>query len=94
MPAETLAKWAELRDALRATHANTVARDDDRARWAKMDQFLDASHGACWLRDSAVAAVVAHALKHFDGTRYRLLAWIIMPNHVHAVLQPHAGNEL
>ena len=31
-----------------------------------------------------VAEVVQDALLHFDGERYRLLAWVIMPNHVHA----------
>ena len=34
------------------------------------------------------------ALAHFDGDRYDLLAWCIMPNHVHAVLRPKAGHEL
>ena len=33
-------------------------------------------------------------LKHFDGQRYHLLAWCIMPNHVHVVVQPLAGVEL
>jgi len=41
-----------------------------------------------------VAEVVAGSLKHFDGERYRLVAWCLMPNHVHAVVQPLAGNEL
>ena len=32
--------------------------------------------------------MVASAIRHFDGDRYRLFAWCVMPNHVHAVLQP------
>ena len=31
---------------------------------------------------------------HFDGERYRMLAWCVMPNHVHAVLEPIKGNRL
>jgi leucyl-tRNA synthetase len=35
-----------------------------------------------------VAALVEGALKHFDGDRYELLAWCVMPNHVHAIFRP------
>jgi REP element-mobilizing transposase RayT len=38
--------------------------------------------------------LVANELKHFDGEKYRLFVWCIMPNHVHVVLQPMAGVEL
>ncbi len=31
---------------------------------------------------------------HFDGTRYRLLAWTVMPNHVHFVLETRAEHPL
>jgi len=31
---------------------------------------------------------------HFDGTRYRLLAWCIMPNHVHTLVEPREGFPL
>jgi REP element-mobilizing transposase RayT len=27
------------------------------------------------------------SLQHFDGQRYRLIAWCIMPNHVHVLLE-------
>jgi REP element-mobilizing transposase RayT len=37
---------------------------------------------------------VLDALKHFDGDRYTLLCWSVMPNHVHAILQPHEGQKL
>lgn len=60
----------------------------------KFEAALDAGHGECWLRREEIAEVVANALKHFDGERYRLLAWCVMPNHVHAVLQPMADHPL
>ena len=31
--------------------------------------------------------MVENALMHFDGARYRLLGWCIMPNHVHVVIE-------
>ncbi|WP_423460911.1 transposase [Ottowia sp. VDI28] len=44
--------------------------------------------GCCALRHPAVAAVVEEALLKFDGERYRLICWSIMPNHVHVLLEP------
>ena len=41
-----------------------------------------------------IAAVVASALQHFEGTRYVLAAWCVMPNHVHTVVEPLPGYEL
>jgi REP element-mobilizing transposase RayT len=57
-------------------------------------QILDECHGECLFRQEAAAEVVANALKHFDGTRYRLFAWCVMPNHVHTVVQPLTGHGL
>jgi REP element-mobilizing transposase RayT len=48
---------------------------------------LDAGAGACWLGRADIAALVQDALLHFDGIRYRLLAWCLMPNHVHAIIE-------
>jgi REP element-mobilizing transposase RayT len=54
----------------------------------RLEAFLDAGHGACWLRRPVIADLVANALRFFDGQRYHLHAWTVMPNHVHAVLRP------
>jgi putative transposase len=51
-----------------------------------IERGLDAGFGACWLRKPEIASVVQDALLHFDGERYRLLAWCLMPNHVHIVI--------
>jgi REP element-mobilizing transposase RayT len=53
-----------------------------------IEKYLDQGAGACFLARPEVGAVVAEALMRFEGVRYRLLAWCVMPNHVHAVLQP------
>jgi REP element-mobilizing transposase RayT len=50
-------------------------------------KYEDAGHGACWLRDPRIAALVEEALLHFDAQRYRLIAWCVMPNHVHALVE-------
>jgi REP element-mobilizing transposase RayT len=60
----------------------------------RVEEWLDAGHGACWLRQPEVAALVEGALRHFDGERYRLLAWCVMPNHVHALIETCEGFPL
>jgi putative transposase len=49
-------------------------------RW--MDR-LDECHGACELRSPVISSIVADSLLHFDGKRYLLTDYVIMPNHVH-----------
>ena len=56
--------------------------------FAKYDAALDAADSVCWLANEAVAAVVRENLYHHHGSKYELLAYTIMPNHVHVVLQP------
>ncbi len=41
--------------------------------------------------------LVAKALLHFDGDRYVLSAWVVMPDHVHAIalpLPPHTLSQI
>ena len=60
---------------------------DDIERLRKIEGYLDKGKGACWLRIPDVARLVEDNLLHFDGTRYRVLAWCVMPNHVHVVAE-------
>jgi hypothetical protein len=60
----------------------------------KVETLLGAGHGACWLSKPEIAEMVANALKFFAGQRYELRAWVVMPNHVHAVVWPMAGHTL
>ena len=54
----------------------------------KYDRLLDAGRGSCWLADVQVAAVLRDNLYHHNGSKYQLLAYCVMPNHVHVLLQP------
>jgi S-adenosylmethionine decarboxylase proenzyme len=53
----------------------------------KVDEYLDQNYGECHLQKTEIAKIVADAIKHFDGERYHLYAWCIMPNHVHLVFR-------
>lgn len=55
---------------------------------------LDLCHGSCRLRDPACSRLVFDALTHFHAVRMRVGDFVIMPNHVHAILQPISGHEL
>jgi len=59
-----------------------------------IDEYLDKNYGECHLRNLEIAEIVADALRHFEGSRYHLFAWSIMPNHVHAVFRAIQKNEL
>ena len=60
-------------------------------RRLKIEAYLDAGIGCCALRHSAMATVMQETLLKFDGEKYQLLEWCIMPNHVHVLIQPKIG---
>jgi putative transposase len=53
----------------------------------QIGKYEDDGHGACWLEDDRIAAMVESSLLKFDESRYRLLAWCVMPNHVHSIIE-------
>lgn len=63
-------------------------------RLTHIDGALDSGHGSRLLADDAAAQVVVDALHHFDGERYRLIAWCVMPTHLHVIVEPLADHPL
>jgi putative transposase len=74
-----------LPDALMQGLPKDVAR-----RRTIIDTALDRSTSGYILRGYEAAAIVENAIRHFDE-RYRLLAWCVMPNHVHVVVEQLQG---
>ncbi|MBZ0271172.1 transposase [bacterium] len=72
----------------------SAEHEGDAALRKRLDSYLDAGRGACWLAQENIAEIVVNAWKHFDGDRYRLHAWVVMPNHVHVIVQPIAPHLL
>lgn len=64
----------------------------DSAFALRLDLYLDRGSGSCLLREHA--ELVANALRHFDGTRYALHAWCVMPNHVHVLFHVERGRDV
>ena len=48
--------------------------------------YLDQGYGDCQLRKPDLARIVADSLLHFDGARYHMGDFVVMPNHVHLVV--------
>ena len=52
---------------------------------------LDECHGACVLKSPELAKIVADAVWYYADTKYDLDRFIVMPNHVHAIVQFRVG---
>lgn len=91
-----------VRDRLMELKHSPPAPKFDDPRPDDLEQFLsnpalvclDRGEGACHLRDPRIAGLVRDSLHFFDGKRYRLHAWCIMPNHVHVLLHLRNGERL
>jgi len=98
LPRGVYEQWTREREtALRqlAAEGNAERREEiiEAAR-QQLEERLDEGLGECWLRNPSVSAVVEGALRHFDGERYLLGSYVIMPNHVHVLLRPVMEHRL
>jgi putative transposase len=94
LPHEVVARLREGRTKDERVLLGTGAREEkDRViqlrkrHFARFDKLLDtAGQGPRWLQNAVVAKVVSDAIHYRDGREYELLAYCIMPNHVHLVI--------
>jgi REP element-mobilizing transposase RayT len=83
-----------LADSLPREFYESLASRTPTVRSQGFETHMDQGRGACILADPDYAKIVQGVLNHFDGERYRLLAWVIMPNHVHSVVEQIPGHRL
>ena len=92
LPKEVLLKFehehAEALRRLPANNSSAAAGEIHRELRRKVERYLDQGVGECHLRRPDIADMVAAALRHFHGQHYLLDDWVVMPNHVHAILWP------
>ncbi len=86
--ADSLPASPQLRQAIEST------MNDPGERRRRLEALLDAGRGSCALKDLRAARIVEDAVLYSDGERYRLLAWVVMPNHVHMLLEMIDGHSL
>ncbi len=91
VPGDLIDRWKEELGWNEALKADDPAVIELRER---IDRYEDEGRGSCYLGDGRIARLVRDTLCHFDGRRYRLVAWCIMPNHVHVVIETVVGHSL
>jgi REP element-mobilizing transposase RayT len=64
-------------------------REAERRR--RLDDWIDVGQGSCVLRRADIAEMTQASLLRFDSQRYRIIAWVVMPNHVHVLFTPIRG---
>jgi REP element-mobilizing transposase RayT len=59
-----------------------------------VDRWLDTGYGRCILARPDCKVIMEASLLHFDGVRYDLGEFVVMPNHVHAIVAPIGEHQL
>ncbi len=87
LPAPKVRELRERMTFLVGSPRSTWTRSDwieyKRLHNSRMQALLDAGYGACHLKKPGIASIVEGSLRFFDGGRYVLDDFVIMPNHVH-----------
>ena len=87
-----------LADSLPFHIVDALAQDpeihNDTQRRTRIETHLNTGYGACYLREPHIGQLVEDALLHFDKERYQLIAWVVMPNHVHGLIETIEGYPL
>ena len=97
---ETLKAYRDLLSGTQVSHLrpSVSAGETPAYQYQKMlellDRYEDAGYGQCFLRDKRIATIVRNTLFYFDGERYELIQWCIMPNHVHVLIKVRPGVSL
>ena len=98
LPQDKLAELHAAEDQWRQVHPEPWSQEDwdeyDKLFPAKIHQWLDAGYGACVLNRPDISGILEAALRHFDGERYILDEFVIMPNHVHVIVKPADSHRL
>ena len=59
-----------------------------------IDDYEDSGYGQCFFRDKRIAEIMESTLYHYEGRYYQLVRWVIMPNHVHVMIDLKPGVKL
>ena len=98
IPQALLREWATIREGWIANHPQPWTEAElaefQEKFTEQMEEYLHAGSGSCLLRKQHLARVVADALNCFNGERYALGDYAVMPNHVHAIVHPFDGFDL
>jgi len=98
MPQEKLKQWLLEKEQWLQEHPepHSLAEQEEYHRQFtdRLQEWLDAGYGKCLLREPKLSKLVENAFQFFDGERYLLGTYVVMPNHVHALVRPIGGHTL
>jgi len=105
MPQEKLRQWEQdrqgwlpdpgIKNVEQIKTLNEEAQHEFHQRFTTLwHQWLDNGYGDCWLKHAEVRGLLVDAFVQRHGVMYELDAWVIMPNHFHAVVSLHPGSSL
>jgi putative transposase len=72
---------------LRLLNPGVLPEDKQADQRARVQRTLDSGWGGCVLADPRAATIVEDSLLFGDGSHCRLLAWVVMPNQVHVLVE-------
>jgi REP element-mobilizing transposase RayT len=79
VPKEVIERWKRQLD-------TRDSASDKMLLLSRIEKYADQGYGEAYLKDHRLAEMVQDTLLKDDGKRYRLSAWVVMPNHVHLLL--------
>jgi REP element-mobilizing transposase RayT len=98
VPVELREQWKEERAIWLRLHPQPWSAEAEREYHRRFsqpfDQWLDAGHGACVLREVGCRECVVATLLHSHDRQYWLHAWVVMPNHGHVLFSLHPEASL
>ena len=98
LPEEVYTKLASLRTAFidrnPSPHSEEQEREFRRIYSLPLECCLDSGQGACALRPLDARRILEQILLHFDGERYQLGDYVIMPNHVHLLMRMRLDSNM
>lgn len=89
----TIQRTSPKHDDLLSNLTNLEQREFKRHIDRLFHRSLDDCHGECALRQQELAEIVSDCLLFFNGERYDLDRFVVMPNHVHALVQFRSGES-
>lgn len=75
---------------------NEITDDDElfRQKEERIDDYLNKKYGSCILEYPEIASIVLSSWSFNSGKEYDLIAWVIMPNHVHLLIKQYLNANI
>ena len=92
LPSHVISELKSMVEEFKRLHPQPWNHETRREYWEligpKEERLLDKGHGSCILKKPEIREIVRSAILHQDHKAYHIIAFVIMPNHVHILIQP------